>query len=161
MKTIHAHIAKNEDIPFMVALSYEKRRTYEKVQPKFWKYAGTQAESSQANWFESLLKDDNYIILVAKSGEKIVGFVIGKLTASPEVYNPGGLTLLVDDFCVDDEVNWQFAGKLLIDEIKKHAKAKGAVQMVVVCGNHDISKADILVESDLAIVSNWYHCDLN
>lgn len=157
MKNIQIHVSKKTDVPSLVALSYQKRRTYEKAQPKFWKYAGTQAESLQTAWFETLLSKPDYILLTATYEEKIVGFIIGELISSPEVYNPEGLTLLVDDFCIDNEFDWRLVGKLLIDEIKKQAKEKGAVQIVVVCGNHDQPKADFLNESGLSIVSNWYH----
>ena len=29
------------------------------------------------------------------NGEEVIGFIIGKLMPAPEVYNPGGLTLMI------------------------------------------------------------------
>ncbi|HJD62028.1 MAG TPA: hypothetical protein LFW14_00180 [Rickettsia endosymbiont of Degeeriella rufa] len=42
--------ANSDDIDAMVALSYTKRRAYEKVQPQFWRYKQG-AEKLQAKWF--------------------------------------------------------------------------------------------------------------
>jgi hypothetical protein len=34
---------------------------------------------------------------------ELAGFIlIGRLMVAPEVYNPGGLTLLINDFCVSE-----------------------------------------------------------
>lgn len=42
----------------------------------------------------------------ASDAKKILGFIIGKLMHAPEVYNSGGLTLTIDDFCVKLENLW-------------------------------------------------------
>lgn len=152
--------SKKDDIPSMVALSYQKRRAYEKVQPKFWRYAGTHAEVLQAKWFEERLNDDKSILLTSMHKEKIIGFIVGQLILSPEVYNPGGLTLMVDDFCVDQEIDWLSVGKKLINEIRRQAKERDAEQIIVVCGHHDQAKARFLEEVGLTIVSNWYHGEI-
>jgi hypothetical protein len=148
--------ATQADVPSLVTLSYQKRRFYEKAQPQFWKYAGDHAELSQAKWFEELLTQNDHIILTAMQGDTIVGFIIGKLVAAPEVYNPGGLTLMIDDFCVADESNWPTVGVRLIDKIKLIAKTKGAAQIVVVSGAHDEPKRDFLKSCTLSIASEWY-----
>lgn len=89
-------LANIDDIMHMVALSYIKRRNYEKAQPQFWQYAGPKAENIQAEYFKELLSRDDHIILVASSSNlNINGFIIGKLMQALEVYNPGGLTFIV------------------------------------------------------------------
>ena len=145
-----------KDIPMMVEMSYHKRRSYEKAQAVFWKYAGPNAEISQARWFESLLDSDDQIILVAEGSQKIVGFIIGKLVSAPEVYNPGGLTLMIDDFCVNDDADWSSVGAKLVQEIKAIAKTKGAAQILVVCGAHDDLKRRFLKNAGLTVASEWY-----
>ena len=75
------------DVPLFVRFSYSKRLDYEKAQPQFWKYAGDSAEDSQKKWFEELLTRDDYIILTATRHDIVVGFIIGKLMPSPEVYS--------------------------------------------------------------------------
>ncbi len=64
--------------------------------------------------------------------QEILGFVIGKLISAPGVYNPGDLTLIIDDFCVRSENLWLSVGLELTHAIKFAAKNKGAVQVVVV-----------------------------
>ena len=144
------------DVPSLVALSYQKRRLYEKAQPKFWKYAGDHAEQAQTKWFEESLTLDDHIMLTATQGDTIVGFIIGKLVAAPEVYNPGGLTLMIDDFCVKHPSDWLVVGAKLIDEIKIRAKEKGAAQIVVVSGAQDEPKRQFLRSCKLSPASEWY-----
>lgn len=155
--------AKEFDIANMVALSYEKRKMYEKAQPQFWKYAES-AESSQAKWFEELLNRDDYILLVAEyqnASEQVCdniirGFIIGRIIEAPEVYDPGGLTTMIDDFCVVKPDLWEAVGRELILVIKKLSKDKGARQIVVVCGVHDELKRQFLKNIPLTVASEWY-----
>ena len=141
----------------MVSLSKAKRMLYEKAQPQFWRYAGEEGDNTQRRWFAELLEDKNYVMLTAESDAKeILGFIIGKLMSAPEVYNPGGLTLMIDDFCVNCENLWQFVGHELIEETKAAAKAKGATQILVVCGAHDHPKRKFLSEQNLQVASEWF-----
>ena len=144
------------DISSCVALSYSKRRAYEKAKPQFWKYAGESAEKSQAKWFADLLTRDDHILLTVESNGKIVGFIIGKLMSAPEVYNPGGLTVMIDDFCVENEADWDWIGLNLVQELKGISKTKGACQILVVCGVHDEAKRCFLNSIGLAVASEWY-----
>jgi hypothetical protein len=100
------------------------------------------------------LSPESYALL--SDDEKVVGFIIGKLIAAPEVYNPGGLTLMIDDFCVADQVEWHSIGSKLVQEIKAIAKTKDAAQILVVCGAHDHLKRKLLVEQNLSIASEWF-----
>jgi predicted acetyltransferase/predicted N-acetyltransferase YhbS len=149
-------LSQASDIQGMVSMSKAKRLAYEKAQPQFWKYAGDCAEISQVKWFEELLAHDDYIMLTAESHQKIVGFIIGKLMPAPEVYTPGGLTLMIDDFCVDNEAEWYGIGCKLVQEIKTISKTKGAAQILVVCGAHDDSKRRFLKKMGLTVASEWY-----
>jgi L-amino acid N-acyltransferase YncA len=144
--------ATRADIASMVDLSYQKRRAYEKAQPQFWRYA-ERAEKVQHKWFEELLEHNDYILLVAGNEEKIVGFVIGRLVNAPEVYDPGGLTLMIDDFCTND---WQSFGLELMNAIQALAKEKGAAQFYVVSGAHDHAKCDFLEKFGLSNAAKWY-----
>ena len=149
-------IAIEEDIQSIVQLSYKKRLDYEKAQPQFWRYAGTEAEKSQISWFKKLIERDDHIMLIAVRNAEISAFIIGSLIKSPEVYDPGGLTLMIDDFCVQHEHEWDISGMMLIDKIKYLARTKGATQILVVCGDHDKEKKRFLEKIDLTIASNWY-----
>jgi hypothetical protein len=75
---------------------------------------------------------------------------------APEVYNPGGLTLMIGDFCVADETEWHSIGSKLVQEIKTIAKFRGAAQVLVVCGAHDGPKCHFLKNIGLTVASEWY-----
>jgi len=145
------------DISEMVSLSKAKRLSYEKAQPQFWRYAGEEGDKAQEKWFKELLEDTNHVMFTAKSDtQEILGFVIGKLMPAPEVYNPGGLTLMIDDFCMKSGNLWRSVGHRLIEETKAAAKARGATQILVVCGAHDHPKRKFLSEQNLSIASEWF-----
>lgn len=147
----------SSDIDAMVLLSRAKRLGYEKAQPQFWRYAGEEGDNTQRQWFKQLLEDKKHVMFTAESDVKeILGFVIGKLMPAPEVYNPDGLTLMIDDFCMKSENLWQSVGAQLIEKIKAAAKAKDATQILVVCGSHDNPKRKFLGEQNLSIASEWF-----
>jgi hypothetical protein len=145
------------DIDALVSLSKAKRMLYEKAQPQFWRYAGEESDNAQKKWFKELLEDENYLMFSAENHtQEILGFIIGKLMPAPEVYNPGGLTLMIDDFCVQSENLWESVGAHLVYAIKAGARRKGATQILVVCGAHDQAKRKFLSEQNLCIASEWF-----
>jgi GNAT superfamily N-acetyltransferase len=155
--SINIRTSQLSDISEMVSLSKAKRMLYEKAQPQFWRYAGEEGDNTQRRWFKELLEDKNYVMFTAENGTQgILGFVIGKLMPAPEVYNPGGLTLMIDDFCVKSENLWQSVGARLIEETKAAAKSRGATQILVVCGAHDHPKRKFLIDQNLSIASEWF-----
>ena len=143
------------DIPAMVALSGKKRQAYEKVQPQFWKPA-QEANHNQSVWFGELLAAHDHILLVFEEDQHIQGFIIGKLLNAPTVYDPGGLTLMIDDFCVSESSRWVDIGHSLLLDLRKRARDKGAVQELIVCGHHDAPKRAFLKSVGLTIASEWY-----
>jgi len=147
--------AGDADIGSMNVLSRQKRLAYEKAQPQFWKWAGDSGEEIQKTWFRELISDDNHICLVAKNSNEILGFIIGKIVSAPEVYAPGGQTLIVDDFCVLND-NWSAIGNALLSEARSIAHDKGVAQLVIVSGDHDVSKKSFLKKLDLSIASVWF-----
>ncbi len=149
--------SQRSDIDTMVSLSKAKRLDYEKVQPQFWRYAGESGDKSQKHWFETLLDSKDDLLFTAKDeNQRILGFVIGRLITAPEVYNPGGLTLMIDDLCVHSDNLWDSVGVQLIEAIKVDAKAKGAVQILVVCGSQDTLKRQFLMNQNLSSASEWF-----
>lgn len=154
MQPINISKASLTDIAEMVALSYIKRRQYEKYQPQFWRY-NEGAEKIQTEYFKELIADENHICLIAKDNNEVKAFVIGRLVNAPEVYNPGGLTLMIDDFC-SKENDWQNNATKLLDEINQLAKNKGAAQTVIVCGALDKVKNNFLQDKNYQAASIWY-----
>jgi len=147
--------AKQADLKNMVLLSAIKRENYEKINPIFWRKAEN-ANAIQQEWFSSLLNDEQYICMVCEINSEIVGFVIGKLIEAPAVYAPSGLTLMIDDFCVNQDEAWTIVGAELLSNILVAAKEKGAAQTLVVCGEHDKGKRNFLESNQLMATSVWY-----
>ena len=108
------------------------------------------------NSYKNLLNQKDHILLVADSENKIVGFIIGCITKAPEVYNPAGFILMVDDFCVASPAMWQPVGSKLLAELKRVSQDKGASQVIVACGAHDEYKQQLLKNLNLKIASEWY-----
>jgi hypothetical protein len=160
--TITIRPSQLSDIDVMVSLSKAKRLNYEKAQPQFWRYAGAKGDESQRQWFLELLQDKDYLMFTAISkDQEIIGFIIGRFIKAPEVYNPGGMTLMIDDFCVESKLLWESVGNKLVEVIKFEAKSRGATQIVVVCGAHDNSKRKFLIDKNLSIASEWFVGNIN
>ena len=148
--------AIKQDVSWMVDLSHLKRFDYEKHQKQFWKMAKN-SDEIQRKYFVEELKRENVIALCATD---LSGFVIGKLISPPEVYD-AGLTLMIDDFCVKSADLWMSVGLQLLSEIKSQAKEKGAKQVLVVCGDFDSAKYQLLKKMNLSVASKWYVGSLN
>ncbi len=146
-------LANVNDIEAMVLLSDQKRCEYAKLQPQFWRRAEN-ANEVQIKWFKELLERKDYFLLVAEGDSIIVGFVIGRVVAAPQVYNPGGMTMMIDDFCVKGPSNWSIIGKDLIDVLRNISE--DVSQLLVVCGVHDEEKRQFLREIGLSVASEWY-----
>jgi ribosomal protein S18 acetylase RimI-like enzyme len=147
-------IAVPADVGAMVRLSAAKRAAYARVQPVFWRPAAN-ADERQRAFFEGLVTRSHTIALIAEEDGAAVGFVIGELRAAPPVYDPGGATLVVDDFCVEVD-RWGDVGSALLGDLRRSAAARGAVQLVVVCGAHDRGKSDLIARLGLTAASTWY-----
>ena len=143
--------ATKQDVGWMVALSHQKRVSYEKTQPHFWKMADD-SDLIQHNYFLEEISKDSVIALCSNDN---LGFIIGKIITPPEVYDTGK-TLMIDDFCVVDEKLWINIGKELLQECIRYGKVEGTRQVLTVCGHHDLPKQQLINKLGLTIVSNWF-----
>ena len=153
--TLQIRPATPADVAAMVALSEQKRTDYAAYQPVFWRKAAGSA-AVQTPYFRELLGRDHILARVAVDGGTVVGFVIAAVMPAPAVYDPGGLTCLIDDFCVADPAMWTAAGAALLTDVQTAAAARGAVQSVVVCGHLDAAKRAFLRGAGLSLASKWY-----
>ncbi len=147
--------AGNCDLEEILNLANAKRLEYEIYQPVFWRVA-PDTIAQQTDYIARQIADEKVITLVATSESKVVGFVIGRLVPAPPVYNPGGLTCLVDDFVVNESDSWETVGADLLHQVRNAALSRGAAQVVVVCGHLDEPKRKALEESSLTIASEWW-----
>ncbi|HYF94380.1 MAG TPA: hypothetical protein VD969_19340 [Symbiobacteriaceae bacterium] len=142
-----------EDVPAIVDLSEKKRVQYQQYQPLFWRKA-EDSRGRHAVFLPHVLSRDNVIAFVHEAGGVVNGFVIGSLVPSPPVYS-AGLTCSIDDFCVVEH-DWLVIGRLLLDAAVQAARDRGASQCVVVCGNMDQPKREMLAKLGYTIASEWW-----
>jgi hypothetical protein len=76
-------------------------------------------------------------------------------TPGQPVYDPGGLTGLVDDFAVVPG-SWPTTGARLLQAALDVAAERGAVQAVVVTAHLDEPKRSMLRATGLQLTSEWW-----
>ncbi len=148
------------DVDEIAALAGARRQSYERHQPLFWRQADDAAVRHHA-YLQGLVDDPEHIVLVARRGGGLSGFVVGTLVGSPPVYAPGGRTCLVDDFAVAGDDDWPTLGVTLLREVGRRARERGAVQAVVVSGRHDEPKRRALAIAGLSVASEWWVAPLD
>jgi hypothetical protein len=147
--------AEPADVAAMVALSDRDRTMREKIDPEFFRKRLGGAEI-QAHFFQNQLSSDRVIALVDLDGDRLAGFAIATIIAAPPVYDPGGLTALIDDFTVDNPSEWESVGLALLDRIKSEAKNRDAVGLVTICARGDDEKHRWLERIGTRVVSEWH-----
>ena len=151
--------ATNSDLQEIVELAEQRRLQYQQYQPTFWRKAEDSLEKHIV-FLASLLEREDVIFLVHMNSGEIDGFIIADFVSAPPVYNPGGPTCRVDDFCTASASLWENVGQELLGEVLRLAKGHGAAQSVVVCGHQDESKRAMLAKFGYSIASEWYVRDI-
>ena len=144
-----------DDIKAVVDISSQKRRSYEEEAPYLWKQAGN-ADILEEIFFRSLLSKNSYIFLVAERKKEVIGFIIGKKIYSMGVYDPGSITMLVNDFCIHEDEDWQHVGKKLLEAMFDSARIQGVASLLITSGTHDLIKNDLLKEFGMKSTLEWY-----
>jgi hypothetical protein len=147
--------ATADDVAAMVALVETARERLADWQPVFWRRAPGAAEMS-AMFFGYLAGAPEHLTLVHETGGAVTGFLIASETKPPPVYAPGGPTWTIDDFCVASEALWETAGRDLLEVARTDLKARGAVQVVVICPAALAAKGDLLAGAGLMIATQWW-----
>ena len=137
-------------------MAARRRQDYEAEQPQFWRQSAD-ALAVHTSYLHGLVDEPDHVFLVAGGdGRCVRGFVIGRLVPAPPVYAPGGSTCLVDDFAVESVSDWESLGLTLLREVSGAARARGAVQVVVVSGRHDEPKRRLLETAGLVPATEWW-----
>lgn len=147
--------ATKRDLAAIVEMSEARRVQYQAYQPVFWKKAEDSARHALRYMGELVDRDGVHMLVAASEGE-LVGFLIAAEIRTPPVYAPGGTTYQIDDFCVSDPGLWSSVGRALLKEARRVLEREGAAQVVVVCGDADRPKADLLRSEELTVASNWW-----
>jgi len=139
----------------MTALAADRREQYARYQPLFWRPATGAAERHRA-YLGRLVDSDQVITLVGEEDGQFTGFLIAELKPAPPVYDPGGLSCVIDDFAVASPDRWPTTGVGLLRAALAEAGQRGAVQAVVVTAHLDEPKRQALRASGLEIASEWW-----
>jgi GNAT superfamily N-acetyltransferase len=148
-------VAAQADVAAMTTVAAIRREQYARYQPLFWRPAAG-AQDKHRSYLASLVANDEVISLVSEDDGQLTGFLIATLTAAPPVYDPGGLTCLIDDFVIVPAARWPTAGVELLRAGLAQAVRRGAVQAVVVTGHLDEPKRQALRACGLAVASEWW-----
>lgn len=155
MPQVELRTASAGDLDGLVELAEQRRVDCELFQPRFWRRAKA-ARIRQRQFFSSLLTDLDVLVVVVGDAATIHGFAIARLVSSPPVYDPGGLTCLVDDFTVSSNAEWPERGLQLLEAVRSWGAERGAVQLVVVTAHLDAPKRETLTSAGLSIASEWW-----
>jgi hypothetical protein len=147
--------ATPDDVADIAALADVRREAYEAAQPQFWRRA-PDAVDRHVPWLRAQVEDPDVISLVVRSAGSLDGFALASVVGPPPVYDPGGPTGVVDDFAVADPSSWPTVGRDLLAEVRRRLLARGAAQVVVVCGRHDAAKREALLAAGLTVASEWF-----
>jgi GNAT superfamily N-acetyltransferase len=147
--------AETTDISAAVDLVERSRRQFQKLQPTLWRKAAKSAAVTET-FFAKLLAGPDTLFLVAVEGSQQQGFLIARKFSSPPVFDPGGDTWLIDDFCVAEPHLWLTIGEALLSHATTLIHEHGGVQIVVVSADRDLAKTEMLRRADLTIASNWW-----
>jgi GNAT superfamily N-acetyltransferase len=147
--------ARDEDLQGILNVADAARRRYATYQPVFWRPAAD-ARARQESYLAALLRDPDVLAYVGLTDGAVVGFAIARLLSAPPVYDPGGVTCLLDDFAVADQELWPSLGLDLLHAVRDAARARGAVQLVVITGAQDVSKRAALAAAGLRSTSEWW-----
>jgi GNAT superfamily N-acetyltransferase len=148
-------MASAGDVNAMTALVAAKRQMLENFEPVMW-HPSEIAGQITPQFFTHQVAQPNVIARVAEGGGRFLGFAIGVLQDPPPVYAPGGKTLLVDDFVVVEGDEGDAAASALLDAVISEARARGAVQVIVVAAAKDARASRWLEEKKLHVASQWW-----
>jgi GNAT superfamily N-acetyltransferase len=147
--------AEATDLPAMLDLAEQRRVEYARYQPRFWNPA-PDARLAQSGYFAQLFEAPEVLTAVCLHDAQLSGFLIARLVPAPPVYQPGGLTCLIDDFCLAAPQGWTTLGRQLLEHIYAQARQRGATQAVVVCGHLDQPKREMLFATGATLASEWF-----
>lgn len=155
-----AREARAADLEQMVELADKARRDYERHAPVFQRPAAN-ARDVHRPWLSHLVQNPDVGTFVHEDANGDVdGFAVITTVPAPPVYDPGGLSSLIDDYVVSSPDKWVTAGATLLDTATAWARERGAVQVVVVSGPHDGPKRAVLQDAGLYIASEWFTAPL-
>ena len=80
--------------------------------------------------YEEMIKDENYLLLIAKEGDKVIGSVLGICCKS--LASGGEPFLVIEDVIVDKSIRGKGVGSRLFESIENFAKKKKCTYAILV-----------------------------
>jgi hypothetical protein len=146
-----------EDAARMAELAELKREEYKTRAPTFHRPKAGVREMHASFLAKQLENRESHVALVQEADDRhLDGFLIATMLPAPPVYDPGGLTCLVDDCVVETPDLWASVGRELLEAAIGLSAPRGAVQTVVVCGPQDTPKRSMLLRSGHIVASEWF-----
>lgn len=130
MQDVTLRPATSENIPQLVALLEQLFSIEEDFQF---------SADLQQRGLNLLLSSPTSTILVAVSGNKVIGMVTGQLTISTA---EGGVSLLVEDLCVEKGCRGRGIGRLLLNSIGDWACTQGAKRLQLLADRNNTKALD-------------------
>ena len=148
-------VASAGDVQAMAALVAAKRQMLENFEPVMWRPSEIAAQMTP-QFFAHQVAQPQVIARVAEEGGRFLGFVVGVLQDPPPVFAPGGKTLMIDDFAVAEGADGDAVAPALLEAVMSEARARGAVQIIVVAAAKDARASRWLEEKKLRVASQWW-----
>lgn len=147
--------ASANDVEAMSRLVAAKRNQLELFEPVMWRKSRDVDEMTRA-FFQHQVAETNVVVLVAEDDGSFLGFLNGVLQNAPPVYDPGGKTMMIDDFAVVEGEDGDRAASALMDAVMSEGRARGAVQIIAVTAAQDQRSAKWFESKKLHVVSTWW-----
>lgn len=153
--SISVRRAAPSDVDAFTDLVAAKRAQLEAFEPIMWR-AGRDASEMTVAFFRHQVAEPNAILLVAEDERSILGFVNAVLQNPPPIYDPGGKTVMIDDFTVVEGEAGDRAALALLDAVMSEGRSRGAVQMIAVCATRDARASKWFETKKLHAASTWW-----
>ncbi|MEQ1754763.1 MAG: GNAT family N-acetyltransferase [Micropepsaceae bacterium] len=153
--TISIRRASPSDVDAFTDLVAAKRTQLEMFEPIMWR-TGRDANEMTAAFFRHQVAEPNAILLVAEDGASILGFVNAVLQNPPPIYDPGGKTVMIDDFTVVKGEAGDQAAMALLDAVMSEGRSRGAVQLIAVSAAMDERATKWFQTKKLHVASTWW-----
>jgi hypothetical protein len=158
--TISVRRATSSDLGAIVTLVSAKRAQLESFEPVAW-HPSEHAPAMTEEFFRMQVGEQGPIFLVATDGARVIGFINAVLQPAPPVYDPGGKSIMIDDFAVIEGDAGDEAAMALLDAALSEGRGRGAVQVIIVAAAKDERAAKWFRARQLHVFSNWWTCVLS
>jgi len=147
--------ARWPDVDALVALIQQRRRDLAAFDPRFWR-PSDRAEAHTRRFYRWLLLTGRATFLLTEQDGQILAFLTARRVKAPPVYDPGGHTILVDDFCVASPELWPTAGSLLLDALRARGRQRQWRQMIIAAPAADRAELELLRRHELTHTTSWW-----